>query len=111
MVTLDSLLRKENGRLLENQKEEMIISQKSASNIPEKRNKMCGWGLGRIKYTAEIWTCHIWERVSIKVPTIELRRKCVGRKAKENKTEFTSADEKFTSVDEKLLTKEKRKLP
>ena len=67
--------------------------------------------LSRLEYTAEIRSCHIWERVSIKVPTIELRRKCVGRKAKENKTEFTSADEKFTSVDEKLLTKEKRKLP
>ena len=37
MVTLDSLLRKENGRLLENEKEEMIISQKSVSNIPEKK--------------------------------------------------------------------------
>ena len=59
--------------------------------------------LSRLEYTAEIRSCHIWERVSIKVPTIELRRKCVGRKAKENKTEVTS-------VDERLLTKEKCKL-
>ena len=73
MVTLDSLLMKENGRLLENQKEEMIISQKSVSNIPEKRNKMCGWEWGQIKYTAEIQNYNLWKRVSITVPTRELR--------------------------------------
>ena len=59
--------------------------------------------LSRLEYAAEIRSCHIWERVSIKVPTIELRRKCVGRKVKENKTEVTS-------VDERPLTREKRKL-
>ena len=60
--------------------------------------------LSRLEYAAEIRSCHIWERVSIKVPTIELRRKCVGRKVNKNKTEVTS-------VDKILLTKEKRKLP
>ena len=38
MATMVSLLRKENGRLLENEKEEIIISHKSVSNIPEKKN-------------------------------------------------------------------------
>ena len=42
MVTTVSLLRKESGRLLEDQEEVMRISQESASDIPEERNKMRG---------------------------------------------------------------------
>ena len=73
MVTLDSLLRKENGRLLENEKEEMIISQKSVSNIPEKKNLNVWLKLSWMKYTAEIRSSHIWKEVSTKVPTREIR--------------------------------------
>ena len=54
MVTTVSLLRKESGRLLEDQEEVMRISQKSARDIPEERNKIRGRGLGQIRYSAKI---------------------------------------------------------
>ena len=73
MVTTVSLLRKESGRLLEDQEEVMRISQESARDIPEERNKIRGRGLGQIRYSAKIRDHNIWKRVSMKDPARELR--------------------------------------
>ena len=78
MVTTVSLLRKESGRLLEDQEEVIRISQESASDIPEERNKMRGGELGRIKDTPEIRSN--MEKSKYQSSYERYTRKCVGRK-------------------------------
>ena len=68
-----SLLRKEQGKFPENQKKEIIISQNSSSNIPERKELNVWLRLSWMEYTAEIRSSHIWKEVSIKVPTEKLR--------------------------------------
>ena len=68
-----SLLRKEQGKFPENQEREIIISQNSSSNIPERKELNVWLRLSWMEYTAEIRSSHIWKEVSIKVPTEKLR--------------------------------------
>ena len=68
-----SLLRKEQGMFPENQEREIIISQNSSSNIPERKELNVWLRLSWMEYTAEIRSSHIWKEVSIKVPTEKLR--------------------------------------
>ena len=68
-----SLLRKEQGKFPENQEREIIISQNSSSNIPERKELNVWLRLSWMEYTAEIRSSHIWKEVSIKVLTNKLR--------------------------------------
>ena len=68
-----SLFRKENGRLPEIQEKEIIILQKSSSNIPEKKKLNVWLKFCRMKYMAEIRSSYIWKEVSIKVSMNKLR--------------------------------------
>ena len=68
-----SLRRKEKGKFPENQEREIIISQNSSSNIPERKELNVWLRLSWMEYTAEIRSSHIWKEVSIKVPTEKLR--------------------------------------
>ena len=80
-----SLLRKEQGKFPENQEREIIISQNSSRNIPEKKNLNVWLKLSWMKYTAEIRSSHIWKEVSTKVPTREIRENAQEEKYKETR--------------------------
>ena len=67
------LLRKEQGKFPENQEREIIISQNSSRNIPERKELNVWLRLSWMEYTAEIRSSHIWKEVSIKVSTNKIR--------------------------------------
>ena len=69
-----SLFRKGRGKFPENQEREIIISQNSSSNIPERKELNVWLRLSWMEYTAEIRSSHLWKEVSIKVSTNKLRK-------------------------------------